>query len=94
MTLEQRIEAAAGSLPEGWSINIEVEKGCGLVRLIRPDGSELIVCDGEGRGIVEYFRDAEIIAFNETLQAREQQNLQDKADGMAMEPRCDDFSQI
>lgn len=94
MTLEERIQSAAGNLPDGWSINIEVEKGCGLVRLMRPDGSDLIVCDGENRGIAEYFRDAEIIAFNEALQAREQQINQDKADGMASEPRCDDFSKI
>lgn len=73
MTLEQRIESAAGNLPEGWSINIEVENGCALVRLVRPDDSSLLVCDGDNRGIAEYFRDAEIIAFNEALQAREQQ---------------------
>jgi len=40
-TLEKNIEMAAGNLPPGWSLRIDVENGWGGVTAIRPDGTEV-----------------------------------------------------
>jgi hypothetical protein len=54
MTLEQRIEDAAGILPEGWSITIEVENGAASIVVHRPDGTVAHIDDDE-RDISELF---------------------------------------
>ena len=46
-TLEQNIEFAAGNLPPGWSIIIEVENGWGGAKAIRPDGTEVDMDTGD-----------------------------------------------
>lgn len=43
MSLEDKINLAAGTLPDGYTVAIEVENGCALVRLTRPDGTDEIV---------------------------------------------------
>ncbi len=84
-TLMGRIEHAAEHLPDGWEIRIEVEQGSALVRVIRPDKTDIIIDDGES-DICECFRDACIVARDECA-ADEQ--TQDKATGAAMEPRAE-----
>jgi hypothetical protein len=64
MTIEHRIELAAEHLPEGWQIEIGVERGSAWVKAIRPDGSETIIDDGES-SLEELFRDAFIMAQDE-----------------------------
>ena len=64
MSLEQLIDDAAENLPEGWSIRIEVENGCGEVIAERPDGSTVMMADGES-DICEQFRNACILIRDE-----------------------------
>jgi len=65
MKIESLIESAAEHLPYGWEIRIHVEKGSGLVIAVRPDGSEVAMCDGES-DIAEQFRLAMCLAEDET----------------------------
>lgn len=65
MTLEERIERFAESLPEGWRVVIEVERGSGTVTAVRPDGTEVDMGDGES-SINQQFADAGRLAMEET----------------------------
>ena len=47
MAIEQHIESLCESLPEGWSVRIEIERGCGEVIAVRPNGTEVAMSDGE-----------------------------------------------
>ncbi len=85
MTLEQRIESAAGSLPPGWQINIEVENGSGLVRAIRPDKTFVIMGDGDDT-IDDQFRDALALAHDETEADKHDAEM----DGIRSEQRAED----
>jgi hypothetical protein len=46
-SLEQNIEMAAGNLPPGWGLIIEVETGWGGVKAIRPDGTQVDMDTGD-----------------------------------------------
>lgn len=67
-TLLTRIEEAAGTLPEGWEIHIEVERGCALVRLHRPNGTAQII-DTDETNISDLFREAVDLADVEAREA-------------------------
>ena len=47
MTLEQVIECAAMTLPEGWRVRLEVEEGAAWVKAIRPDDTEVDINSDE-----------------------------------------------
>ena len=47
MTLEERCECAAETLPDHWRVRIDIEKGAIGVLAIRPDGSEVEIMDNE-----------------------------------------------
>ncbi|MDE2102940.1 MAG: hypothetical protein KGL39_37195, partial [Patescibacteria group bacterium] len=66
MSIEQLIDEAAESLPQGWSIRIEVENGCGEVITERPDGSTVFMADGES-DIREQFRSARRLIHDEKV---------------------------
>lgn len=46
--LNEAIDKAAECLPEGWQIELSVERGSASVTLIRPDGSVIPIEDDEG----------------------------------------------
>lgn len=64
-TLEELIELAAETLPEGWMTEVHAESCSGFVKAIRPDQTEVIMDDGES-DITEQFRNAMILADEET----------------------------
>lgn len=43
MTLGDALLLSAETLPEGWIVRVEVEKGAGWVTLLNPDGDQLDV---------------------------------------------------
>jgi hypothetical protein len=47
MNLEQMIECAAMTLPEGWRVRIEVEHGAAWVKAVKPDGTDVDIDSDE-----------------------------------------------
>ncbi len=66
MTLEEHIEVFAGTLPVGWGVRIEVERGSACVIAFRPDGTEVDMVDGDDT-IHTQFVNAGRLAYEETL---------------------------
>jgi len=64
-TLEQNIEMAAGNLPPGWSLRIDVKNGWGGVTAIRPDGTEVDMDTG-ANCLAEQVADVMALARDET----------------------------
>jgi signal transduction histidine kinase len=56
--LKNAIEEAARYLPDGWSIEIRVEKGSGCVYLMKPDGTEVPIDDHDRVGLEDCVRRA------------------------------------
>ena len=69
MSLENLINDAAEVLPEGWIVRIEVEKGAGWVKVIRPDGTEVEIEDDEC-DMAEMFQDAVGMVMDEVAMDR------------------------
>lgn len=46
--LGQQIDRAAGELPEGYRITIELEQGAGWIELTDPEGTIIATNDGDG----------------------------------------------
>lgn len=65
MSLEKAIDHAAEHLPSSWSIRIDVERYSGSVTLIRPDGSEIDLHDGES-DMAEQVMNAVKVAHDES----------------------------
>ncbi len=43
-SFRQLVNDACEHLPDGWTIALECENGCGMVKLIDPDGEEVDQC--------------------------------------------------
>jgi len=61
LALGRAMEHAAETLPEGWTITVEVERGSGSVLLYTPEGDE--VDEGFGGGDHFYEEIEEAIAY-------------------------------
>jgi hypothetical protein len=69
MTLEQAIEHAAEHLPDGWVVRLEAEHNSAWVEAIRPDGSKVMMGDGE-TDLAEQVRDVVKLAHDEAAAAK------------------------
>ena len=66
MTLDQIIDKFTESAPDGWQAVLTVENGWGCVEAVRPDGTRVVMDDGESC-LVEQVQNVLDLAEHERL---------------------------
>jgi hypothetical protein len=73
MSLEKRIDFICEYMPDGWSVPIKLEEGSGFVVVVRPNGTEVNVDNGDN-SLEEQLFDAYRLAQDEIAAEKLEEN--------------------